>query len=235
VVEVVRFESVSKEFSLRDSLTLKDFVLGIAGHRPGRTRMKAVDELSFSVSGGESVALMGPNGSGKSTTLKMLSGVIRPSSGTVRAAGRMAPLLELGSGFHPDLTGRENIFLNGAVLGIPRAELSRRFDEIVDFSGLESFLDTPLKFYSSGMVVRLGFAVAVNIQPDLLLIDEVLSVGDAEFQVKSLDRMRRFRSDGVTIVLVTHSTSTAREFCDRLLLLEKGHLRYDGPFADGPA
>lgn len=227
-LESIRFEHVTKTFSLRDSLSAKDFVLGIAGHRTTTARIDAVTDLSFSILEGESVALLGHNGSGKSTSLKMLAGVMRPSSGIIRARGRIAPLLELGSGFHPDLTGRENIFLNGAVLGIGRRELSTRFDEIVDFSGIETFLDTPVKFYSSGMSVRLGFAIAVNLDPDILLIDEVLAVGDADFQVKSLQRMHQFRSDGVTIVLVTHDRNTARSFCDRVLLLDHGQLVFDG-------
>lgn len=226
-MEAIRLENVTKEFSLRDSLSAKDYLLGIAGHRPQRRSIRAVDDVSFSIAAGESVALLGPNGSGKSTTLKMLAGVMRPTSGTIRARGRIAPLLELGSGFHPDLTGRENVYLNGAVLGIPRAEISRRFDEIVGFAGVEDFLDTPVKFYSSGMSVRLGFAIAVNVEPDILLIDEVLAVGDSEFQARSLQRMTRFREEGVTLILVTHDRATAAAFCDRALMLERGILVAD--------
>jgi ABC-2 type transport system ATP-binding protein len=229
-VEAIRLENVSKEFSLHESHTAKDWILGIAGRRPRRTRMRAVDDVSFSVQAGESVALLGHNGSGKSTTLKMIAGVIRPSQGLIRLRGRVAPLLELGSGFHPDLTGRENIFLNGSVLGIPRAEIARKFDEIVDFSGIHEYLDTPVKFYSSGMVVRLGFSVAVNVRPDVLLIDEVLAVGDEAFQVQSRQRMEQFKAQGITIVLVTHSHDVARSFCGRQLVLEKGRLVADGPF-----
>ena len=183
-MEVIRFEHVSKTFSIRNSLTFKDFLLGIAGKRVSTTRISALDDVCFSIRDGEAVALLGHNGSGKSTSLKLLSGVLQPSSGVIRARGRMAPLLELGSGFHPDLTGRENIYLNGGILGIPRSEIRRNFDAIVDFAGVDTFIDTPLKFYSSGMSVRLGFSIAVHIQPDILLVDEVLAVGDAEFQKK---------------------------------------------------
>lgn len=233
-MEVIRFESVTKEFALRDSLSIKDFLLGIAGRRPRTTRLKALDGVSFSVQSGEAVALLGHNGSGKSTSLKLLSGVMRPSSGVIRARGRLAPLLELGSGFHPDLTGRENIYLNAGILGIPRADIRKRFDEIVDFAQVEEFLDTPLKFYSSGMSVRLGFSVAVHVEPEILLIDEVLAVGDAEFQEKSLARMRKFKEDGATIVFVTHSRTLAEDFCERGLLLEHGKLVFDGNIADVP-
>lgn len=228
-MEAVRFESVTKDFSLRDSLTAKDFLLGIAGHRPTATRIRAIDDLSFSVEQGETLALLGHNGSGKSTTLKMLAGVMRPSAGIIRARGRIAPLLELGAGFHPDLTARENIYLNGAVLRIPRRELRARFDEIVSFAGVEDFLDTPVRFFSSGMSVRLGFAIAVSIEPDILLVDEVLSVGDTEFQEKSLQRMHRFRDDGTTVILVTHDRRLAADFCSRGIVLEKGRLVHDGP------
>lgn len=234
-MEVIRFEAVSKGFSLRQSLAVKDFLLGIAGHRPTHTYVEALRGVSFSINAGETVALLGHNGSGKSTSLKLLSGVMQPTSGVIRAQGRMAPLLELGAGFHPDLTGRENIFLNGGILGIPRSEIRKRFDDIVEFAEVEEFIDTPIKFYSSGMIVRLGFAVAVNVDPEILLIDEVLAVGDSEFQVKSMERMRRFQSDGATIVFVTHSRAQAAEFCGRGLLLEHGRLVFDGPIADVPS
>lgn len=234
-MDVIRFESVSKDFSIRESLSVKDLLLGISGRRPKRHRFSALTDISFNIRSGEAVALLGHNGSGKSTSLKLLSGVMRPSTGVIRARGRLAPLLELGSGFHPDLTGRENIFLNAGILGIPRVETRKRFDEIVDFAQIEEFLDTPLKFYSSGMSVRLGFSVAVHVDPDILLIDEVLAVGDAEFQKKSLDRMRKFKADGATIVFVTHSRSLASDFCERGILLEHGKLVFDGAIADVPA
>lgn len=234
-MEAVRFDNVRKEFKVRQTRLMKDAILGIAGHRGRTLRTVAVDCLSFTVSAGETVALLGHNGSGKSTSLKMMAGIVAPTSGVISARGRVAPLLELGSGFHPDLTGRENIYLNGAVLKIPRAEIRRRFDEIVDFSEIRDYLDTPVKFYSSGMFIRLGFSVAVNLDPDILLLDEVLAVGDAAFQEKSMQRLLELRREGRTIVLVTHSIDAAEQFCDRALVLSHGHLTYDGPVVEARA
>ena len=225
----IRFEHVSKTFRLSGTKSVKEMLLGISGHRQKAVVLQAVQDLTFDVAAGESVALLGHNGSGKSTTLKMLAGTVAPSDGRIWARGRLAPLLELGSGFHPDLSGRENVYLNAAILGIKRAEVERRLDEIVDFAEVEDFLDTPVKFYSSGMSVRLGFAIAVNVDPDVLLVDEVLAVGDESFQSKCLERMQRFKSDGRTVVLVTHSLEQAQSFCDRALVLDHGRLTYDGP------
>ena len=225
----IRFEDVSKTFRLSGTKSVKEMLLGISGHRKKAVVLQAVQDLTFDVAAGESVALLGHNGSGKSTTLKMLAGTVAPSDGRIWARGRLAPLLELGSGFHPDLSGRENVYLNAAILGIKRAEVERRLDEIVDFAEVEDFLDTPVKFYSSGMSVRLGFAIAVNVDPDVLLVDEVLAVGDESFQSKCLERMQRFKSDGRTVVLVTHSLEQAQSFCDRALVLDHGRLTYDGP------
>lgn len=224
---VVRFESVSKVYSRRETGTVKNLLLNSKRGTGRSLSLKAVDDVSFDISAGESVALLGHNGSGKSTILKMLAGVLRPSSGLVRARGRIAPLLELGSGFHPDLSGRENIFLNGAVLGIPAKELARRFDEIVEFSEMSEYLDMPIRFYSSGMVVRLGFAIAVNVSPEILLVDEVLAVGDARFQQKCLSRMEDIKSSGVTVVMVTHSRALAESFCERAIVLDHGRKTYD--------
>lgn len=234
MVVAIQLEAVSKTFWLRESRSAKDLVLGIKGHRPAKRELRAVDSVSFTVQQGESVALLGPNGSGKSTTLKMMAGVVGPSAGTIRMRGRVVPLLELGAGFHPDLTGRENVFLNGAILGIPRRDLQSSLDEIVDFAGVEEFIDTPVKFYSSGMAVRLGFAIAVNVSPDVLLVDEVLAVGDESFKKKSLERMREFRSQGVTIMLVTHDRSMAVDFCERGLSLQSGRLVFDGAVEQVP-
>jgi ABC-2 type transport system ATP-binding protein len=228
VSTAIRFEKVSKSFRLNQTKALKEMLLGVAGHKRRRVLIEAVRDLDFEIGQGESVALLGHNGSGKSTTLKMLAGTVAPTSGRIWARGRIAPLLELGSGFHPDLTGRENLFLNAAILGIKRSEAAERLDEIVAFAEVEEFLDTPVKFYSSGMAVRLGFAIAVNVQPDILLVDEVLSVGDEGFQAKCLERMQSFKDSGRTIVLVTHSIGQAQAFCDRALVLDHGSLVYDG-------
>ena len=234
-MDAICFEGVSKDYSIRSSVSFKEFLVGAARGHSHVTRIAALSEVSFNIHQGESVALLGHNGSGKSTALKLLAGVLRPTAGVIRARGRIAPLLELGSGFHPDLTGRENVFLNGATLGIPRVEIKRHFEDIVEFAELETFIDSPIKFYSSGMTVRLAFSIAVHLEPEILLIDEVLSVGDAEFQAKSLERMHTFKEAGATVVLVTHSRQTAQEFCERGLLLEKGQLIFDGAIDRVPA
>jgi ABC-2 type transport system ATP-binding protein len=229
VAVAVRFESVTKSFRLASTKHLKEMLLGVSGHRRKAVTIEAVRHLDLEIAQGETVALLGHNGSGKSTTLKMLAGTVAPTSGRIWARGRIAPLLELGSGFHPDLTGRENVFLNAAILGISRPETIRRLDEIVDFAEVEDFLDTPVKFYSSGMSVRLGFAIAVNVEPQILLVDEVLAVGDEDFQAKCLARMQRFKDEGRTVLLVTHSLQQAQSFCERALVLDHGTLMYDGP------
>lgn len=225
----IRFEHVHKSFRISQTKTVKEHLLGVAGHRTSAVVLQAVKDLNVDVNVGESVALLGHNGSGKSTSLKMLAGTIAPSRGKVYARGRIAPLLELGAGFHPDLTGRENVFMNSAILGIRREEVARRLDEIVDFAEVADFLDTPVKFYSSGMAVRLGFAIAVNVEPEILLVDEVLAVGDESFQAKCLQRMKQLQVDGRTIVLVTHALAQAESFCDRALVLNHGETVYDGP------
>jgi len=228
----ISFEHVSKTYTIAQVRLLKDLVLGVRGHRPRPITVNALTDVNFTVDEGDTVALLGHNGSGKSTALKLLAGIIAPSSGTIRARGRIAPLLEIGSGFHPDLTGRENVYVKGVILGIPRAEIRRRFDEIVDFAELEGFLDLPVKFYSSGMMVRLGFSIAVNVNPDILLLDEVLAVGDAAFQEKSLARLQALRTDGRTIILVTHNMKSAQDFCRRALVLDHGRVTFDGLASD---
>jgi ABC-2 type transport system ATP-binding protein len=188
----------------------------------------ALDGLDFEVGVGETFGVLGHNGSGKSTLLKCIAGTLRPSQGTVRVRGRLSALLELGAGFHPDLTGRENVYLNGSILGFSRTRIDAIFDEIVAFSGLEDFIDTQVKHYSSGMYARLGFAVAINVDPEVLLIDEVLAVGDEAFQRKCIERIRAFQSDGRTICLVTHSPDQVRYLCDRALVLDHGKLIHVG-------
>lgn len=224
----IRFQAVSKSFTIGASGTFKDRVLGATKGRQ-RITVDAVRHLELDLYEGQAVALLGHNGSGKSTTLKLLAGTIAPTTGRVYARGRIAPLLELGAGFHPDLTGRENIFLNAAILGIGRQETARRLDDIVAFAEVEDFVDTPVRFYSSGMAGRLGFAIAVNVDPDILLVDEVLAVGDADFQARCLDRMATFKADGRTVVLVTHSLDSAVAFSDRAVVLDHGAVTYDGP------
>jgi len=182
----------------------------------------AVDDVTFDVHEGEVFGVIGQNGSGKSTLLKCMAGILRPNRGSVRVHRRMGVLLELGAGFHPDLTGRENVFLNAAILGMGRKEISQRFDAIVDFSGLHKFIDQPVKTYSSGMYVRLAFAVAINVDPQLLIVDEILAVGDVSFQRRCMEKFVEFRNDGRTIVLVTHDMGSVKNLCDRALWLERG-------------
>ena len=188
----------------------------------------ALSDISFSVRRGESLALVGPNGAGKTTILKLLANITKPTAGRVHVAGRLSALIELGAGFHPDLTGRDNVFLNGAILGIRRTEIQRRFDDIVDFSGLERFIDTPVKRYSSGMIVRLGFAVASCIDPDVLLVDEVLAVGDAAFSQKCMSRIRALIKQGTSIVFVSHNLYLVKAACERALYLSAGRCLCEG-------
>lgn len=190
--------------------------------------VKALEDVSFEVQAGESVGLIGPNGAGKTTILKLLSKVTYPTRGSVSTAGRLSGLVQIGAGFHPELSGRDNVFLNGAILGLSRAEVRRCFDEIVEFAGLGEFIDTPVKRYSSGMYARLGFAVAVHVWPDILLIDEVLAVGDVAFQYKSLGKLREFIRSGRTLIFVSHNLHAAQSLCGRILWIERGHVRKDG-------
>jgi len=202
-----------------------------------RSRSKAEDfwalkDVTFDVQEGESLGLIGHNGSGKTTLLKVIAGILRPTSGTVRQRGRIAALLELGAGFHPELTGRENVYLNASFLGLTRKDTDRVFDDIVGFAELEGFMDNQVKFYSSGMLVRLGFAVAVHVDPDVLLVDEVLAVGDEAFQAKCLRRVRGFQEEGRTIVLVTHALDVVRQICSRAVMLDHGELYAKGATLD---
>lgn len=199
---------------------------------PSSTELWALREVEFELSAGEVLGIVGRNGSGKSTLLKVLSRITPPTRGRVEFRGRVASLLEVGTGFHPELTGRENIFLNGAILGMKRAEIRRRFEEIVAFAGIERFLDTPVKRYSSGMYVRLAFAVAAHLEPDILLVDEVLAVGDAEFQQRCLAKMGEVRAAGRTVLFVSHNLSAVRSLCTSALLLDQGQVGARGPVAE---
>ncbi len=180
--------------------------------------------MNVEINQGETFGILGRNGSGKSTLLKCIAGILKPTSGEIRVRGRLAAMLELGAGFQPDLSGRDNIFLNGSLLGLPRAEIEKRFDDIVAFAELEDFIDNQVKFYSSGMYVRLGFAVAVNVEPDVLLVDEVLAVGDAAFQRKCLDHVKKFQREGRTIVVVSHGADTIRQNCGRAMVMNHGEV-----------
>jgi ABC-type polysaccharide/polyol phosphate transport system ATPase subunit len=192
----------------------------------------ALQKVSFEVHKGEMLGVIGRNGSGKSTLLKLVAGVYRPTEGTVKVNGTLAPLLELGAGMHPELTGRENIIINGLLMGYSKRQMLDRQQKIIDFADLGDFIDAPLKQYSSGMHTRLAFAVASEVNPDILIMDEILAVGDIAFQQKCFDRMERFRHAGKTILFVTHSMQQITEYCDRAILLDKGHLVLDGPPSD---
>ena len=227
--DVIQVASVSKRFTVRKDSSLKERIvtLGRAG-RQHRQDFWGLSDVSLGINAGTTIGLIGHNGSGKSTLLKVLGGIVQPTSGTVHQRGRVAALLELGAGFHPDLTGRENVFLNGAVLGLSREETEAQFAAILEFSGVGAFIDTQVKFYSSGMYVRLAFAIAVHTDPDILLVDEVLAVGDEQFQQKCLDKIKEFQAEGRTIIIVSHALDQISALCDRVVVMDKGKLVYDG-------
>jgi ABC-2 type transport system ATP-binding protein len=227
-MEAVVVESVTKTFTLRHTRSIKELVVMMARGRDVSDRFEALSGVSVSIEEGETVALLGLNGSGKSTLLKLISGVMLPDTGRVRVRGRVAGLIEVGAGFHPDLTGRENVFLNGAILGMTEEQVEERFDDIVAFSEIERFIDTEVKFYSSGMFLRLAFAVAVHTDPDVFLVDEILAVGDEPFQRKCLDRIRSLRNQGKTLVIVTHELGMVEGLCNRGIVLERGRRVFDG-------
>jgi ABC-type polysaccharide/polyol phosphate transport system ATPase subunit len=242
-VAAIEFESVSKRYVVRAQrmLYLKDRLtqavrrIGVSERRVSngtREAIWALRDVSFRIEPGESVGIIGPNGSGKSTVFKILAGVTTQTSGRVGVHGKLGALIELGAGFHPELTGRENVFLNGSILGIKKADIARMFDAIVAFAEVEQFIDTPVKHYSSGMYVRLGFAIAIHTNPDILLIDEVLAVGDLSFQRKCFQRMLEFRRDGHTFVLISHSMPHIKSLCNRVMMLDRGQLVANGSPAE---
>lgn len=188
----------------------------------------ALQDVSFRVGRGEALGIVGPNGSGKSTTLKILSGILKPTSGMMRVNGRISALIEVGAGFHPDLTGRENIYLNGAILGMSKREIQKKLDTIIDFSGIPEFIDTPVKRYSSGMYARLGFAIAAHVEPEILLVDEVLSVGDFTFQARCIQKMNEILKSGTTVIFVSHNMESVLSLCDRAILLVNGQITREG-------
>ena len=229
---VVEVRDLSKRFVIRKEKSLKERIVNFGRSNLHKEDFWALRDVDLRIESGTTVGLIGPNGSGKSTLLKAIGGILQPTSGTVQTRGRMAALLELGAGFHPDLTGRENVYLNASIMGLSTSQTDKHFDAIVDFSGIERFIDTQVKFYSSGMYVRLAFAVAVHVDPDILLVDEVLAVGDEPFQRKCMDRIREFQHDGRTIVLVTHSLDQVADVCDRAVVLESGRVIADGETRD---
>jgi ABC-type polysaccharide/polyol phosphate transport system ATPase subunit len=238
---ILEVQGVFKKFRRGELFnTLRDLVPNLAIGLVSRKRYReanqsdfwALQDVSFSVERGEAFGIIGANGAGKSTILKLLTGIMRPSKGSIRVSGRVSALIEVSAGFHQDLTGRENIYLNGAILGMTREEICKRFDQIVEFSGLEEFIDTPVKRYSSGMYARLGFSVAAHVDPDVLLVDEVLSVGDYIFQRKCVEHMNSVISSGATVIFVSHNLRAVANLCRRSLLLEKGQVQMIGPTAE---
>ncbi|MEO8219376.1 MAG: ABC transporter ATP-binding protein [Specibacter sp.] len=227
----IEVRDISKKFVLRHTRSLKEAFVWIMKGRKGDLSKKffALNGVTLDIASGESVALLGLNGSGKSTLLKHISGVMLPDTGTVLTRGRVAGLIEVGAGFHPDLSGRDNIYLNGAILGMSKDEIDAAFDSIVEFSEIEEFIDTEVKFYSSGMYLRLAFSVAVHTDPDVFLIDEILAVGDEPFQKKCLAKIKELHTAGKTLIVVSHDLDVVAKVCDRGILLEHGQAIMDGP------
>lgn len=223
---IINLENVSVRYRLPSERigTLKEYTIRLLQRRVRHRDFWAVHDLSLSINRGEVFGIVGDNGAGKSTLLKVISKVLRPTTGRVRIYGKIAPLLELGAGFHPELSGRENVFLNGALLGYSHEEMTAVFDEVVDFSELSEFIDAPIRTYSSGMYARLGFAVATAHQPEILIVDEILSVGDEAFQRKCTDRITGFRENGATVLMVSHNLGLISEMCDRAAWLDHGKL-----------
>ena len=232
---VITFENVSKEFKLSNLAvrSLQEMFVNLFNKEArGKRQFWALRNVSFSIDAGETVGIVGVNGSGKSTILKLISRIIDPTHGVISISGRLSALLELGAGFHPDLTGRENIYLNGSILGLDRKAMRRKLDSIISFADIGDFIDVPIRNYSSGMQVRLGFSVAVHVEPQIMLVDEVLAVGDYSFQVKCLDRIHQMQQDGVTILFVSHDFEAVERLCTRVIWLESGTLQAQGEVSE---
>lgn len=225
---MIKLSQVSKKFYQQHQKTFKEFLPALIGGQNTISSFWALKNINLSVAEGETLGIIGVNGSGKSTLLEMMAGVSQPTSGTIHVDGRIAPLIELGAGFHPELTGRENVFLNGIILGLSRQQVTAQFDEIVNFAEIPDFIDQPIKHYSSGMYLRLAFAVAVHTNPDILLMDEILAVGDTAFQKKCFAKMKSFQDQGKTIVFVSHDLNAVENFCQRAIWLEKGEIKAEG-------
>lgn len=230
----IQIDNISKQFVLRHSRSMKETAVWLLKGRKGELSEKfhALRNVQLTIDQGQTVALLGFNGSGKSTLLKHMSGVMLPDSGTVRTRGRVAGLIEVGAGFHPDLTGRDNVFLNAAILGMSEQETKERFDSIIEFSEIGQFIDTEVKFYSSGMYLRLAFSVAVHTDPEVFLIDEILAVGDEPFQRKCIDKIQDLARAGKTLVVVSHDLDLVSRICDRGIVLQHGTVVFDGPIQE---
>lgn len=233
-IDSIRVENVTKNFTLRYHRTFKQMTVAMMRGREISNTFNAVDDVSFTVEQGESIGLMGLNGSGKSTLLKLINGVMRPDQGTVLTRGRIAGLIATGAGFHPQLSGKENVMLNAAIMGMSENEIARKYDEIIAFSEIEDrFLQTEVGHYSSGMSARLGFSVAIHVDSEIFLADEVLAVGDRPFKRKCLEKMEAVRDSGRTLFYVSHAAGSVRRMCTRVLVLEKGKLAFDGDVDEG--
>ncbi len=224
----ISVDNVSKLFRLQKQRTFKELLPALFGGKKVSESFWALRDVNFSVGKGETIGIIGSNGSGKSTLLKMIAGVSKPTKGSVQVHGKIAPLIELGAGFHPELTGRENVFLNGIILGMKREEVEKKFKSIVDFAELCDFIDQPVKHFSSGMYLRLAFAVAVHTDPDILLVDEILAVGDSKFQAKCLAKIRDMVTAGVTLVIVSHDLKMIEKYCEKVVVIEKGTQKFYG-------
>jgi len=229
----IEVHEATKTFTKQYHRSLKQVALARVRGMKTHDRFRAVDDVSFTVEQGESIGVMGLNGSGKSTLLRLISGVMQPDSGTVLTRGRVAGLIATGAGFMPQLSGRDNLWLNAAILGMSEAETKRKLDEIIDFADLGEFLDTPVTYYSSGMKARLGFAVAIHVDADVFIADEALAVGDQPFKRKCKRKMQEIRDQGTTIFFVSHAPGAVRKICDRVIVLEKGKLGFDGGVEEG--
>lgn len=226
---VIRFKNVTKNFSLLSHKTFKEFLPALIKGEDTSKNFTALNDLSFKINKGETVGIIGPNGSGKSTILKLIAGVMSPTSGEITVNGKVSPLIELGAGFHFELSGRENVYLNGAILGLSQKKIDDNFKSIVDFAELWEYIDQPVKRYSSGMYMRLAFSIAVHVHPDILLVDEILAVGDPQFQKKCFARMEEFKkSKDVTIVFVSHNLKQVESFCERVIYLSHAKILSDG-------
>ena len=222
------FENVTKQFILQKQKTFKEFLPAFFSGKETYQRFKALEDISFEVSKGETLGIVGPNGSGKSTILKLIAGVMSPTRGKVTVNGKVSPLIELGAGFHPELSGRENIYLNGTILGLKKKEIDKNFNDIVDFAEVWEFINQPIKHYSSGMYMRLAFAIAVYVNPEILILDEVLAVGDPNFQAKCFKKMEEFKNNSVTIIYISHNMLQVEKFCSRVIYLNQHKIKGNG-------
>lgn len=225
---VIKFTDVTKNFSQNNQKTFKEFLPALFMGEKTVNKFTALKDISFEIQAGDCVGIIGPNGSGKSTILKLIAGVMSPSAGHVSVHGKISPLIELGAGMHPELSGRENIYLNGAILGLTRKQIDNNLQSIIDFSEIQEFIDQPVKHYSSGMYMRLAFSIAIHVDPEILIVDEILAVGDSAFQAKCFSKMEEFKKKGVTIIFVSHSLPQIQTFCTRAIYIDNHQIQMDG-------